>query len=83
MAKKPAETYVKLLYDSLSEKQRKEMCFDWNHVAGKRGVLPTLISNNSRLTKPGIQSSFYVWTSNRCQKNNKCLPLAGGITRGI
>jgi hypothetical protein len=57
--KKTSETYVKLLYESLSEKQRKEMCFDWDHQAGKRGTLRTYISNNWRITKPGIKSNFY------------------------
>lgn len=56
---KTAETYVKLLYASLTDKQRKEMCFDWNHVAGNRGVLRTHISNNWRITKPGIKTDFY------------------------
>jgi hypothetical protein len=59
VATKPAETYVKLLYESLTEKQRTEMCFDWDHVAGNRGVLRTYISNNWRITRPGIKSSFY------------------------
>ena len=59
VATKPAETFVKLLYASLTEKQRKEMCFDWDHVAGNRGVLRTYISNNWRITRPGINSDFY------------------------
>lgn len=58
-SKQPAETYVKLLYGSLTEKQRKAMCFDWDHVSGNRGVLRTHISNNWRITKPGIKSDFY------------------------
>jgi hypothetical protein len=57
--KKTSETYVKLLYESLSDKQRKEMCFDWDHQAGKRGTLRTYISNNWRITRPGIKSNFY------------------------
>jgi hypothetical protein len=59
VATKPAETFVKLLYESLTEKQRQEMCFDWDHVSGNRGVLRTYISNNWRITNPGIKSSFY------------------------
>jgi hypothetical protein len=55
---KPAETYVKLLYESLTEKQRKGMCFDWDHKDG-RGLLRAHISNNWRITNPGILSSFY------------------------
>jgi hypothetical protein len=59
LATKPSETYVKLLYESLTEKQRKEMCFDWGQVTGDRGVLRTHISNNWRITRPGILSNFY------------------------
>src|SRR5262245_48203590 len=63
--KEPAETYVKKLYDSLSESQRKEVCFAWDYVeksggeapkakgaksrAG-RGLLRTRVSNNWDIT---------------------------------
>src|SRR5947208_10446359 len=30
--KVPPETYVKKLYDTLTEDQRKEMCFAWDYV---------------------------------------------------
>ncbi len=56
---KPAETYVKLLYASLSEKQRMEVCFAWDHMDQQRGLLRTHISNNWRITKPAILSDFY------------------------
>ena len=36
--KKPPETLVKMLYDSLKGKQRKEVCFDWNHIDKTRGL---------------------------------------------
>ncbi len=58
-AKPKSETVVKLLYDSLTDKQRKEICFDWDHTAGKRGLLRTHISNNWMITKPKVKSGFY------------------------
>ena len=57
--KKTPETLVKILYDSLKEKQRKEVCFDWNHVDKNRGLLRTRLENNWKITKPSIKSSFY------------------------
>src|SRR5438552_1991505 len=53
------ETLVKSLYESLKPEQRKEVCFDWDHVEGKLGVLRTRISNNWHITKPIINSSFF------------------------
>ena len=55
----PPETVVKLLYDSLNEKQRREVCFDWDYVDGKRGLLRTRIQNNWKITKPSIRGDFY------------------------
>jgi hypothetical protein len=37
-AKNAAETAVKGLYDSLTETQRKEVCFDWDHKDKDRGL---------------------------------------------
>jgi len=53
------ETLVKILYDSLTELQRKEVCFDWNHVDENRGLLRTRLENNWKITEPSIKSSFY------------------------
>lgn len=53
------ETLVKVLYDSLKPEQRKEVCFGWDHVDKKRGLLRTHISNNWHITNPVINSSFY------------------------
>ena len=36
---KPPETLVSVLYDSLNEKQKNEVCFDWDHVDKTRGLL--------------------------------------------
>jgi hypothetical protein len=60
-AKSPAETAVKGLYDSLTEQQRKTICFAWDHIDKEqgRGLLRTFVSNNWQITKPYILSDFY------------------------
>src|SRR5205085_11668866 len=63
--KNTPETLVKQLYDSLSEKQRKEVCFDWDYVEpaadGKpsRGLLRTRVSNNWHITNPVLNTDYY------------------------
>jgi hypothetical protein len=54
-----SETLVKQLYDSLGEKQRKEVCFAWDYVDKQRGLLRTRLENNWKITKPSIKSSFF------------------------
>lgn len=56
---KAPETVVKLLYDSLNEKQRNVICFNWDHSDPERGLLRTRISNNWRITPPAIKSEFF------------------------
>jgi len=53
------ESIVKLLFESLSEVQRKAICFGWDHLDEKRGLLRTRIENNWRITKPIVASDFY------------------------
>lgn len=55
----PAETAVKALYDSLTEKQKQLVCFDWEYEKGTRGLLRTFVSNNWNITEPRILSDFY------------------------
>ncbi len=58
----PAETAVKTLYDTLTDEQKKVVCFDWGFVetaGAKRGLLRTRVSNNWHITKPAIRSNFY------------------------
>jgi hypothetical protein len=58
----PAETAVKALYDTLTDEQKKVVCFDWDFVetaGAKRGLLRTRVSNNWHITKPAIRSDFY------------------------
>jgi hypothetical protein len=44
-----SETLVKKLYDSLSDAQKEEVCFDWDYK-DDRGVLRTHVSNNWNIT---------------------------------
>lgn len=55
----PAETAVKALYDTLTDEQKKVVCFDWDYVDPTRGLLRTRVSNNWQITKPHILSNFY------------------------
>lgn len=58
-AGKSPETLVKTLYDSLSEMQKKEVAFAWDHQDEKLGLLRTRVSNNWQITKPEIRSDYY------------------------
>lgn len=53
------ETTVKLLYDSLTPEQKKEICFDWDYVDPRRGLLRTRVANNWHITRPEINSDFF------------------------
>lgn len=54
-----AETLVGRLFTSLSEKQRKEICFDWDHVDDERGLLRSYVSANWNITDPAVVDDFY------------------------
>ncbi len=58
-AKPQPETLVKQLYDSLNEKQRSVICFDWDYNDPQRKLLRTFVSNNWHITQPAIASDFY------------------------
>ena len=49
-AGKTPETLVKVLYDTLTDTQKKAVCFDWNHHDPKRGLLRTFVANNWHIT---------------------------------
>lgn len=63
--KPSAETLVKKLYESMNEKQREGVCFDWGHVktfksgVNKKGLLRTRVENNWQVTNKRINSEFY------------------------
>lgn len=53
------EALVKSLFGKLSDAQRKQICFDWDHTEQERGLLRTRISNNWQITKQTINSPFF------------------------
>lgn len=54
-----AESIVGQLFQSLSDSQKKEVCFDWNHQDEKRGLLRTFVANNWNITEHEINGEFY------------------------
>lgn len=58
VAAKP-ESIVKALYETLSDSQKKTICFDWDHTEKARGLLRTHVGNNWQITKPAIGSDFF------------------------
>lgn len=57
--KSAAETAVKSFYDTLSDSQKKTICFDWNYKHPERGLLRSHVSNFWPVTKPFLTSDFY------------------------
>lgn len=53
------ESLVKVLYDSLSDQQKQQVCFAWDYQDATRGLLRTRVSNNWNITRPQINSDFY------------------------
>lgn len=54
-----AETAVQELYHTLSDLQKKEICFDWNYRDPKRGLLRTFVANHWQITRPVVRSPFF------------------------
>lgn len=54
-----AESLVARLYGTLSDVQKKDICFDWDHQDRKRGLLRTFVANNWNVTKHEILDDFY------------------------
>ena len=53
------ETVSKVLYESLSPKQKEVIAFAWDHTEPERGLLRTRVANNWNITEPNITSEFY------------------------
>jgi hypothetical protein len=53
------ESLVKLLYETLSPKQRESVCFAWDHQDSERGLLRTRVANNWDITEYYINDDFY------------------------
>lgn len=64
-SKASSESLVKQLYESMNEKQRGVVCFDWDHQKSfksginKKGLLRTRVENNWQVTGQKINSDFY------------------------
>ncbi len=58
-ASKSAESLVKVLYDSMSPKQKEENCFEWDHKDPKRGLLRTFVANNWTINNNFIHGEYY------------------------
>jgi len=56
---KSSESLVKVLYETLSDVQKKAVCFEWDHTEPRRGLLRSHISNNWRITPQAVKSKFY------------------------
>lgn len=53
------ESLTKVLYDTLSPKQRETICFDWDHTEKGRGLLRTHVAANWDITDKYLSSDFY------------------------
>jgi len=54
-----AESLAALLHASLTPDQRKQVCFPWDHVHRKFGLLRTRVGNNWNATEPAVKSDFF------------------------
>jgi hypothetical protein len=54
-----SETAVSAFFDTLTAKQKKTICFGWDHTETERGLLRTHVSNNWQITRPHIAGDFY------------------------
>jgi hypothetical protein len=57
--KSAPESLVKLLYNSFSANQKKDVCFAWNYIEKQRVLLRTRLENNWNITSPSIKSDYY------------------------
>lgn len=54
-----SETAVKAFFETLTDEQKKEICFAWDYKDPRRGLLRTRVSNNWQITKPQIESPYF------------------------
>jgi Protein of unknown function (DUF3500)/TAT (twin-arginine translocation) pathway signal sequence len=61
-ASSAAEQALTALYGTLTDMQKRTVCFDWDHTEmgdNNRGLLRTHVSNNWQITRPHVDSDFY------------------------
>lgn len=54
-----AESLAGRLHASLTDVQRQQVCFPWDYVHPKLGLLRTRVGNNWNVTKPAVASDFF------------------------
>ena len=54
-----AESLAARLHASLTPAQRKQVCFPWDYVHPKFGLLRTRVGNNWNATEPSVKSDFF------------------------
>jgi hypothetical protein len=54
-----AEALAISLHASLSDAQRSEICFEWDHQDAERGLVRRFIANHWQVTRPVIASDFF------------------------
>ena len=65
VAHQSSETLAGLLHASLSPQQREKVCFRWDHVHPKFGLLRTRVANNWNATEPDVAGSFFTGEQKR------------------
>ncbi len=53
------ESLVKVLFDSLKQEQREKVCYGWDFMDPKRGLLRTRVANNWMINDKEVNSDFY------------------------
>jgi hypothetical protein len=56
---KTAESLAARLHESLSDEQRKQVCFPWDYKHPKFGLLRTRVGNNWNATEPEVSGKFF------------------------
>lgn len=54
-----AESLVKVLYESFSPEQAAKVCYDWNFMDKRRGLLRSRVSANWQINDQEVDSKFY------------------------
>jgi hypothetical protein len=60
-----SETLAGLLHSSLSPAQKEKVCFAWDHVHPRFGLLRTRVANNWNATEPDVAGDFFTGEQRR------------------
>jgi hypothetical protein len=60
-----SETLAGLLHASLSPAQKEKVCFAWDHVHPRFGLLRTRVANNWNATEPDVAGDFFTGEQRR------------------